>query len=796
MMIKVCRRCRWHENDYVNCTGFFGNPNADIVFGGEAFGKTEALEEEAFVGDAGSILDELLQYIHLPRENVAIMNAMRCYLPHNPTPTHTDMDACFFYSYRDLKKIKPKLFVAMGASAVYQYLGKTEVEPHRGKLFWSDKIKCKVLVTYHPAACLYDKEKWPKLLEDFKKIIPALDAEPNSIKLYPYVHVKSVEQLAEIIPQVFDKPINIDGEFTGLNPINDKIKQFQFSVGEEKTYIIEHDVLYEDGCISLLRQLMDCNPIRGQDFPIDAKFLFFQLRLFPKYWDFDTCLAEYILTGMKENDLTYLTGKYDSEAYGYDDKVKEIGGAHKLPMGEELQQYGANDVGVMWPVWRNQFKQLIKNDQIWLFENITMPCSKVLTKMSIRGIAYDIDQLQKVDRIYEDKAKKVLKDAEEFDSVKACEKHFNRKFNPRSSDMIKWLMLDYYKLPILKETKKDNPSIGKDEMKKYAEEHDNEYGKKMELYRSYQNIRDNFLSGVLPKLHNNVAHTTYSLHATTTGRPNSKNPNLLNIPAKDEEIKRIFIARPGYKFLYSDLSQIEVRVASVIYYDENLIEMCNTKGKDFHCMTTEKVFKIPYDEIKEKYDAYEEGDHSEENTRIMLLRKAAKNITFGILYGMGADSLSYRIGVSVSKAEKFIHDYFEGFPGLRDGIEKTKQFVIDNGYADTYFKFRRRWKYHNPEDHNSIREGVNHRVQGTAWNLMQLDLIEVDKYLEDFKSDLIMQIYDALVVEAKEEEIDIIAPKIKKIMETINKPYDVLNEVQLRADVQVGPNLADLVKLI
>ena len=714
-----CRRCEWWKNPKnINCKSFVGNPNAEIIFCMEDLTPES---EETF--------NKLLEHAKINKNDIAIINPLRCWIPTNAIPTKSQLNACFIYSYKDLQQIQPKLVVAMGDSACYQYLGKEGVGVHRKKLFMSEKTGFKTMVTYHPASILYDKaDKGPKLLEDFKNIKEFIDREPFEYKTYPYKVVSSPNELRELVEHLKGKAIFFDVETTGLDLIKDnqtsffntasQLTQIQIGVSEKEIYLIEADLI--PYCVMYLKPLADTCLFRGQGFSFDAKAFFYKLGLEIKHWDFDTCLAEYILEGMKDNDLTYLTGKYVPEAYGYDAKVKALGGAHKVTDKDELRQYGANDIGVLFPIYRSQFKQLVQNKQLWLFQNITMPCNKVLTKMSLRGVLYDTKEIMKVDKKYEIMAEEAFTKALSLKSVQTCQEHFQKSFNPRSPQMVQWLLLDYYKLPVLKTTKPTkanpdgNPSIGKDEMKKYAIDHKNEYCDLMQLYRSYQNIRDNFLSGVLPKLVKNVAHTTYSLHATTTGRPNSKNPNILNIPADDEDIKRCIIARPGHIFLYSDLSQIEVKVASVIYHDKALIELCNTVGKDFHCMTTAKVFKIPYEEVNSKYLAYEDGDHSPENAKIAQARRAAKAIVFGIFYQMGAEKLSKTLGVSLLKAEQFIKEFFAGFPDLEKEIEKTKQFVLDNGYVDTYFNFRRKWKNHSIEDHATLREAVNARIQGTA----------------------------------------------------------------------------------
>jgi DNA polymerase I len=788
MIKKTCTRCRWHNNNFVNCVGFFGNPKAEIVFCGEAFGRNEALVGEAFVGDAGGILDDLLIYASLKREDIAIMNAMRCYLEGNPTPSKKELDSCFIFSYRDIQKINPKLVVAMGGAALYQLTGKEGIERYKGKLLWSDKINKKVFATNHPAVVLYDRAKLKDLKRDFKNIPKLLNEEVQKVKHFNYKYAEDYDTAIDLL-STFETPDNelyFDLESTGLNPFKKEITLLQLGNKNSEVIIIDGKIL--DTVKDRLLSLFENCDIIGQNYSFDTTFLFMKLGIFPKKWKHDTCLAEFLIFGMKDNDLNYLTYKYYPDSFGYDDLVIDAGGAHKVRDKKVLLQYACDDVGVLPFIKEKQRKVMLDNDQLWFFENLLMPCNKVLTKMSIRGVTYDIRELDKFDNYYSSKAEALLNSVLQLDGIKEYEKRFKKKFNPRSHEMISWLLLDYYKLPPLKKTKtKQKPSLGKKEMEKYAKEYDNEYCKTMEKYRSFQNIRDNFLFGVKPKLIENVAHTTYSLHAAATGRPNSKDPNLLNIPP---EIRSIVVPRKGYLFLHADLSQIEIKVAAVVYNDDNLIKISNDTTKDFHSMIAARTFKYDYDTF---YKKYKEGD-----THIISLRRAAKGISFGVLYQETAWGLAYELGITEEEAQRFIDDYFTEFPQLRENIEKTKEFVIKHGYIRNPFGFIRKWKYHSYGDAQTLRECVNQPIQSLAWNLMELILIQTDTFLENKKSKLVLQTYDDMVIEVYKTEIDEVAKKVKSIIDNVNKPFGNigLDRVNISADIELGENLGEFEKYL
>ena len=790
-MTSRCTRCRWHNNPKnINCVPYFGPPNPKIVMIGEAWGQSEADNyimtgnAECFVGKAGEKLNELLEIAGIRKEEIGLINSLRCWQPDNATPTIHELDQCFIYLFLELQKLRPQLVVAMGDSAVYQCLNRRAVGANRKKLIWSDKIQCKTVVTFHPASLLYDNSKYDDLVDDFKLIPTLIDKEASDYKKFAYKVIENIDEARNVIKFLSDKELFFDTESSGLDPFNDDLRLIQLGdSSSEIIYLMDFELA--KSVKDELKQLFESVPVSGQAFSQDVKFLFRKLGIFPKNWKWDTCLADYVLDGMRDNDLTYLVGKYVPEAYGYDDEIMAQGGAHKVKDKEVLYQYAANDVGVLPTIKRSQHRQLFNNDMLWLYENIVMPTNKILTKMSLRGVLIDVEKVKEIDKMYEKRAGRALLKAMSVDGIKECEKRFNKTFNPRSSDMVRWLLLDYYKLPVLQKTRKENPSVGQKEMEIYARKYHNPYCEIMEAYRSYKTLQDNFLSGLLPKLHDGVAHTTYSLHATTTGRSNSRDPNLLNLP-RDKEIKQCFIARPNHKFVYADFAQLEMRVAAMWYNDESLKAICNDITKDIHSQVTAQAFGKTYEEV---YNGYKSGDPA-----MTELRVFGKTIGFGILYQEGDDALAYQLNISKEKAAKLKESFYNNFPELRGNIENTKQLVVKQGYLDNYFHFRRKWKFHSETDHSTLREAVNFPIQSLGFNFLELALIEIDKelYERSLKSELILQVYDSICVEATEEEVEEVSEIVRDIMQNINKPFDGVNDVRLVSDIKVGNNLGEL----
>lgn len=1082
-MIK-CSKCKFYNNyKDINCHSFFGNPNADILFVGECFHN----DDKPFSTDIELIFIDLLNYANLKIEDVAITNAIHCYS--DSTPTIKEIDACFINLYNDIKAINPKLIITMGDCAFSSVLGKPKKEysNYIGKLEYSEKVKCNIYPVYQPSSAIYNRGRLQDLRSFFKKIPEILNNKPREIYHYPYTFIDNIK---DIDFKIFDKSqyLFFDIETTGLNPFKDTIKILQISNGTN-IFVLDSKLLNQFN----LREFFNTKKLVGQDFNFDAKFLnnYHNLDLNTFNWYWDTCLAEYTISGMMDNDLTTLCWKYCPESGGYDDEIKAIGGAHLVKDPNKLHQYGANDIGILPKIMQKQYETLHQMGKLDLFRTIMMPTNRILTKASQKGVLYDVDYLNKLDKKYEKKSFLALEGIQGIHGVRETENKFQSKFNPGSDLHKKHLLFNIHKLPVLSRTDKGNPQCTKKEMAIYAEKFNNPYCLIMEKYGSIQTLRSNFLGGALQHLRNNIGHTRYSIHSTTTGRPNSREPNcfssdtevltnigwvyfkdltkdllvaeydintkeinfskplqyikykytgdLINIKtdeqidflvtpdhrclisnrktnknrfilAKDyindqkhyhagyfingkinetnskiilmcafqadghlkkqdgivdftlfkqrkidrliqalidekvpyrfikarkkgvrilisrkdvpiwftknfdasyilslnkdtltffskecffwdgyfkkenvyssnnknncdivqiaqiltgkrakiryvttkcgsinwqidkvnkdysittnhiknyisyddfvycvsmpkstvitrrnnkvsisgnclnipraKDIKKCFISRPGHSFVYSDEGQLEVRVASVVYREPELIKICNDTTKDFHCNMTAKAFGRNYQEI---YDGYKAGDEA-----ITELRVAGKGVTFGILYGSGAEGIANQIGKSKDEAQKLIDEYFKNFPSLKRNIEKAKKLVIKQGFLDNYFGFRRSWINHTKEDHATLRESTNMLIQSLAWNFIELAMIQIDEAFirNKMESQILLQIYDAVIVESPDDEIKDASRIVKSIMESVNQPYKGINEVKLISDIEVGKCLGEMEKII
>jgi len=266
-------------------------------------------------------------------------------------------------------------------------------------------------------------------------------------------------------------------------------------------------------------------------------------------------------------------------------------------------------------------------------------------------------------------------------------------------------------------------------------------------------------------------HSHFNQTVAATGRLSSLDPNLQNIPIRSElgrEIRKAFIAEPGNVLISADYSQIELRIVASLAQDKHMIEIFN-KDEDIHKATAAAINNVPLSEVTKE------------------MRYAAKEVNFGVLYGMGSHGLSWRTGISQAEAKDFIRKYFEAFSGVREYIDRTLEFTKKEGYCETLFGRRRYLPELNAANFQlraaAERMAVNHPIQGTAADLMKMAMIEVYSKIKNSENKslgqakILLQVHDELILEVKKELAEEVANLVKDIMEKV---------VTLRVPVKVG----------
>ncbi|MCB9810725.1 MAG: hypothetical protein H6779_02760 [Candidatus Nomurabacteria bacterium] len=427
-------------------------------------------------------------------------------------------------------------------------------------------------------------------------------------------------------------------------------------------------------------------------------------------------------------------------------------------------------------------KQLLKNvketGQLYsVYEKIELPLQTVIANMNAVGIKLDSNYLAQLSKEMHTELGSLQTGIYEDAGV---------EFNINSPKQLGEVLFDKLGLKPKnqKKTAGGQRSTKESELEKLKDEHI--IIPKLLRYRELQKL----VSTYIDTLPNQVAddgrvHTTFLQTGTTTGRISSKDPNLQNIPIRTEEsraIRRAFVADEGFTMVGIDYSQIELRIAAIMSHDAKLVDIFR-RGEDVHTGVAVRVFGVNADEVTSE------------------MRRKAKVINFGILYGMGVNALRTNLGEETSReeAQSFLNAYFHTFTRLAEYLEETKEFARNHGYTETLFGRRR----HFPGIKSSApfiraraeRMAINAPIQGTAADVMRLAMNNVYQYLEsENKLDdvrILLQVHDELVFEIKTELVDTIVPKLAEIMEGALAEKETLG-VPIAVDVAVGPNWADL----
>lgn len=380
-----------------------------------------------------------------------------------------------------------------------------------------------------------------------------------------------------------------------------------------------------------------------------------------------------------------------------------------------------------------------------LFREIELPLVGVLGRMEMKGVKLDTAVFDELAGTFQVELNRLVGEIHEA---------AGEDFNVNSTQQLGKILFDRLGLPGAKRTKtgwSTNVSV----LEKLAGEH--ELPRLVLEYRSGMKLMSTYI-GALPKLINAATgrvHTSYNQAVTATGRLSSSNPNLQNIPIRTEEgraIRRGFVPEPGHRMISADYSQIELRILADVAGDASLVEAFRS-GEDVHTRTAGEIFGVAPGEVSDE------------------MRRRAKVINFGVIYGMGAFGLARQLGTSMAEAKDYIDSYFETYSGVRAYQEETLVEARKNGFVMTKMGRRRKLPEIDSSDHNmrafAERTAINTPIQGTAADLIKIAMIRIDALLADRfpKAKMILQVHDELVFEVPENDVGPVSELVRAEME-------------------------------
>lgn len=464
--------------------------------------------------------------------------------------------------------------------------------------------------------------------------------------------------------------------------------------------------------------------------------------------DFDVLLGAYLLdTNEKSTDIEGIAAHYGYHEVQSDEAVYGKGAKKGLPEDEEVFfAHLARKVSAINVLTPQLTRELAEKNQEDLFRKMELPLSIILAEMEISGIKVDATRLQEMKVEFSDR----LREIEQKIYQEAGE-----EFNLNSPKQLGVILFEKMGLPVIKKTK-TGYSTAVDVLEQLREQAP--IVDDILNYRQIAKIQSTYVEGLLKVIQSDgKVHTRYVQTLTQTGRLSSVDPNLQNIPIRldaGRKIRQAFVPRKKDWLIYSsDYSQIELRVLAHISNDEHL-KAAFLEGQDIHASTAMRVFGI---------------EKAEDVTPNM--RRQAKAVNFGIVYGISDYGLSQNLGITRKAAQQYIDTYFEKYPGVKEYMERIVREAKDQGFVETLYHRRRYLPDINSRNYNirsfAERTAINTPIQGSAADILKIAMIELDKHLKEEKLEatMLLQVHDELVFEVPEKELETLDHLVSQVME-------------------------------
>ncbi|MEP3442739.1 MAG: DNA polymerase I [Sulfitobacter sp.] len=625
---------------------------------------------------------------------------------------------------------------------------------------------------------------------------PAPSAEMPEVETVPfdkasYTMVSDADALQTWIDKIYARGyVAVDTETTGLNDMTADLVGISLCVeAGEACYIpllhkanrgddlfgsddlAEGQMPLEQALEMLTPMLCDPSILKiGQNMKYDAK-IFAQLNIAVTPFD-DTMLMSYAMNaGLHGHGMDTLSERYLNHT---PIPIKPLLGTgksaitfDKVPL-EDAVPYAAEDADITLRLWQHFKPALHRAQTTRVYETLERPLAPVLMQMERHGVKVDRDALSRMSNAFSQKM------AGLEDEIYALA---GRKFNVGSPKQLGEVLFDEMGLEGGKKGKTGAYATGVDVLEDLATEH--EMPARVLDWRQLSKLKSTYTDALQTHINPDTGrvHTSYSITGASTGRLSSTDPNLQNIPIRSEEGRRIreaFVAEEGKTLVALDYSQIELRLLAHIA-DLPALKQAFADGLDIHAMTASEMFNVPLEEMTPD------------------IRRQAKAINFGVIYGISGFGLARNLRIPRAEAQGFIDRYFERFPGIRTYMDDTKAFAKEHGYVQTLFGR----KIHTPEIASkgpragfAARAAINAPIQGTAADVIRRAMIRMPDAIADLPAKMLLQVHDELLFEVEAGSEDALIAAARDVMENASDPVVKL-DVKLSVDAGTGANWAE-----
>jgi DNA polymerase I len=659
--------------------------------------------------------------------------------------------------------LDPKVLVAFLKAMEFSALTKRVSEIYGVD---TDRVEADFALTAGPAA---EPNSGLSLLQSLPE---SLEVKPRPIDRALYECVLTLEQLDAWLARAAQTGVvAFDTETDSLDAMQARLVGFSLCTGEnEACYVpLQHrssEDLFGEGAlpgqitlaeaIARLKIVLETSSILkiGHNIAYDALVLA-QHGITITPLD-DTMLLSYALdAGLNPHNMDDLSRRHLAhETIPFSEVTgtgKQAVTFDKVPL-DKATTYAAEDAEVTFRLWRVLKPRLLREKRVSVYETLERPLVPVIVRMEERGITVDRAALSRLSGEFAQKLAALESEIHTLAGV---------SFSPGSPKQLGEILFGKLGLPGAKKTATGQWATGADVLEELSLQ-GHELPRKVLEWRQLAKLKSTYSDALPSHIHPRTqrVHTSFSLAATTTGRLSSSDPNLQNIPIRTEEGRKIraaFVAEPGHVLISADYSQIELRILAHIA-DVPQLKAAFSEGIDIHAMTASEIFHVPLVHMDP------------------MVRRRAKAINFGIVYGISAFGLANQLGISREEAGAYIKSYFERFPGIRDYMEETKRLCREQGFVKTLFGRVCHYpaiRSQNASERAGVeRQAINAPIQGTAADIIRRAMIRMEEAVNTagLRTAMLLQVHDELVFESPQDEAEQAVPVIRRVMENAALP--------------------------